>query len=112
MKEYLAKEKLGKTISVRLAPRAEAVKISSVPPYSQFAYTDIVPDDNEPDNPQMQWLALSQGGYVNYIYPPSGERVTLITRPGTEPGNFEAYRIVVYYRDQAGNEVTQEWIPD
>lgn len=77
----LAREKLGKSVTIRISPVASAAGNTSVPPYSTVEYTEIVDDIDHPDDPNYRWLHLEGGGYVNYMYPPNGLRFDLLTEP-------------------------------
>jgi hypothetical protein len=88
-----AREKLGKTVTARNAPKVTGDAVGSVQPYSEVEYTAIVGDLQYPNDPRYQWLKLADG-YVNYFYPPAGQRFELI-QP-TPPGPTRTHVIEVY----------------
>ena len=79
-----AREKLGKTVTVRNAPKVGDNAVGSVPPYTEVEYTAIVGDLQYPNDLRYQWLKLANG-YVNYFYPPAGQRFELIQPAPTGP---------------------------
>ena len=81
-----AKEKLGKTMTVRDVPGALPNSwAGEILPYTEFEFVGYVPDMLHPDDPNYSWLLLPDGNYVNYKYPPSGLRVDILQEPGVEP---------------------------
>ncbi len=74
-----AKEKLGKTVTIRAQPRASGNATGNVVlPYLTVTYVAIVDDLDHPANASYKWLQLGTNQYVNYIYPPNGVRFDLI----------------------------------
>jgi hypothetical protein len=77
-----AKEKLGKTVNIRRQPTARSETVGYVQPYNNVLFEEITPDL---DNPENKWLKLSEGRFVNYIFPPNGLRFDILTSPPPEP---------------------------
>ena len=80
---YKAKERLGKTMTIRNAPKVEGKEVGSIGPKQEFDYAAIVADLDHPSDPAYQWLDLGNGTYTNYFYPDAGQRATLLTQPST-----------------------------
>jgi len=92
----LAKEKLGKTMSVRNVPAVESgSKVGEIAPRTEFEFVEIAPDLNHPTDAAYQWLKLTDGNYVNYIYPPNGERVDILRMPDDGEADPEPARKIV-----------------
>lgn len=81
-----AKEKLGKSVSIRNAPRASAsLTGASILPYSTIEFLEVVDDLDHPASADYKWLKLAENKYANYIYPPNGLRFIILTQPSTDP---------------------------
>ncbi len=96
-----AKERLGKTVTVRRTPAAVSGNATGevILPYAIVNYEAIVADDKFPGNPDYKWLKLSEGRYVNFMYPPNGLRFDLIGNPPPPPppdGETITHRIDVH----------------
>lgn len=87
MADTFAIEKLGKTVTIRDEPRAAGAQVGAVPPYGKVAFVGIVPDTDHPGDLNYQWLDLGGGQFVNYYYPPAGQRFSILggeTGPGDQ----------------------------
>jgi hypothetical protein len=87
MANGIAKEKLGKTLTIRTSPQAISGNDTGrrIAAYAQFDFVSIHDDIDYPNNPAYQWLKLPDGMYVTSVYPPNGERVTIIQPPSIDP---------------------------
>ena len=82
----IAKEKLGKTMTIRTTPGAMPNSgIDTIPPYTEFEFVGYSDDILYPDDPNYKWLVLPDQTFTNYIYPPNGLRVDILQEPGEEP---------------------------
>jgi GH25 family lysozyme M1 (1,4-beta-N-acetylmuramidase) len=83
-----AKEKLGKTVTIRKTPRVASGNSTnkSIFPYTTISFIGVVDDLDYPGNPNYKWLDLGNGEYANYIYPPNGLRFDILTQPSPDPG--------------------------
>ncbi len=81
-----AKEKLGKTVTVRSSPRVINGNSTSevVAPRATVSFVRVVDDLDYPGDPAYKWFELGPGRFCNYIYPPNGLRFDIITQP-TDP---------------------------
>jgi len=87
-------ETLGKTVSMRSAPVATANQIGTIDPYAMIGALDIVDDMDHPGDPRYTWLQIASGIYVNYVYPPNGERFRRVDTPAAETTfPFDLYRV-------------------
>lgn len=108
----IAKEKLGKTSTVRTSPEVISGNDAGVriQPYSEIEFTEIVDGPNYPGD---RWFKLTDGNYVNYIY--NGRQYyDIIQDPGTEPppvGDGITVDVSVTV-DPATAEVTQVLVND
>ena len=81
-----AKERLGKTVTVRNAPAVRPNNdVSFIGPWQIVDYEKIVDDVDFPANPSYEWLKLDEGRYANFIYPPAGKRFDLLNDPPPPP---------------------------
>ena len=86
----IAKEKLGKTMTVRNVPGALAYSyVGEIEPYAEFDFVGYSEDIQHLGDPAYSWLELPDGNFVNHIYPPNGLRVDILQEPGTEPPPVE-----------------------
>lgn len=97
-----AKEKLGKTVTIRNSPHAVLGNGTGdvVQPFGIVDYVAIVPDQDYPGDINRQWLKLSDARFVNYIYPPNGTRFDLWTPPPVDDQTFT----VVFIDDKTGEK--------
>lgn len=102
-----AKERLGKTVTIRKEPRAVAGNSinESISPYSTIDYIAIVPDMDYLNDATKQWLDLGGGRYCNYIYPPSGLRFDLL------PENTTNEYILHVVQNPDGTMTVTKYIP-
>ena len=86
-----AQEALGKSVTVRTSPHVVAGNSSptvpNIAPHAIVTYVGIVDDLDHPSDPAYKWLDLGGGSFVNYVYPPNGQRFTLLTPPPPPPGS-------------------------
>ena len=75
-----AKEKLGKTVSIRSEPRVTTNNATGnvILPSTIVDYVAIVDDLDHPGSASYRWLQLGDKTYANYIYPPNGLRFDLL----------------------------------
>lgn len=102
----LAKEKLGKTVTIRNTPSILGANVGSVLPFTQVTYTAIVDDLGHAGDPAYKWLNLGLNRYVNYIYPPAGLRFDLIdiTPPPPPPPANDPINHVIVVHDSGAEE--------
>lgn len=102
-----AKEKLGKTVTIRGQPKSAAAQTGSVVlPYVSVDYVAIVDDLDYPGNASYRWLQLGDNQYVNYTYPPNGLRFDLV--PDEPPGPPSIHHIEVVYADGTRDKFVPE----
>lgn len=78
-----AQEALGKNVTIRREPAVRSGNdVGIVPARAIIDYVAIVPDL---DHPEYKWLKIGEGRFVNYDYPPSGLRFTLLQAPPPPP---------------------------
>ena len=82
-----AKEKLGKTMTMRTTAGAVAGSgtTSFITQRETFEFVKVVDDVQYPGDATRKWFLLPNGFYVNYIYPPNGLRADILTQPAEEP---------------------------
>jgi len=116
-----AQEKLGKTMTVRDQPGAVSGSDigERIYPDKKFDWYAIVDDVNYPNDQNYQWfvIAIDADGnptkYTNYIYPPNGERATILSEPQdpTEPPPTEGRKIadaIINYDDGSSERLIPE----
>lgn len=86
----VALEYLGKKVTIRTAPDVRSTTLTTLPPYSDIEYEEIVDDAHYPHNKNYKWFKLAYG-YCNYIYPPAGERFLLNPKYGVVLHDFEIH---------------------
>jgi len=91
-----AKEKLGKTVTMRSQPSSTGYPTGQVVlPYFTVDYTAIVDDLEHPGDASYKWLQLGDKEYVNYIYPPNGLRFDLLpVEPPPGPPSIDHVEVV------------------
>ncbi len=103
-----AREKLGKTVSIRSQPSASGAATSNVVlPYQTVTYIATVDDLDHPGDASYKWLQLGTNQYANYIYPPDGLRFDLVddTSP---PTSTSIHHIEVVYTDGTRDKFVPE----
>jgi hypothetical protein len=106
-----AKEKLGKTVTIRSQPRAAAAPTGNVVlPYTTVDYVAIVDDLDHPGSASYKWLQFGDSKFVNYIYPPNGLRFDLLpeTSPPPPPVPASIHHIEVVYTDGTRDKFVPE----
>ena len=107
-----AKEKLGKTITIRSQPRVSTTNSTGnvVQPYATVDYVAIVDDLDFPGNASYRWLQLGDKQYANYIYPPNGLRFDLLpdAPPPPPPVSPSIHHIEVVYTDGTRDKFVPE----
>jgi len=107
-----AKEKLGKTITIRRQPRVTADNATGnvVLPNTIVDYTAIVDDLDHPGSASYRWLQLADNQYANYIYPPNGLRFDLLpdAPPAPPPAPPAIHHIEVVYSDGTRDKFVPE----
>ena len=92
-----AKEKLGKTVTIRGQPQGMGYPTGNVVlPYFTVDYVAIVDDLEHPGDSSYRWLQLADNQYVNYIYPPNGLRFDLLPDAPPPPPTSINHIEVVY----------------
>jgi hypothetical protein len=103
-----AKEKLGKTVTIRGQPMATGYPTGNVVlPYFTVDYTAIVDDTEHPGDQSYKWLKLADDQFVNYVYPPNGLRFDLLTDPPPS-GPPTIHHIEVVYTDGTRDKFVPE----
>ena len=103
-----AKEKLGKTVTIRMQPSSTAAPTGEVVlPYFTVEYTAIVDDLEHPGAAEYRWLQLGDAKFVNYVYPPNGLRFDVLpVEP--PPGPLSIDHIEVVYTDGTRDKFVPE----
>ena len=109
-----AKEKLGKTVTIRAQPRLGGNATGNVVlPYLTVTYVAIVDDLDHPGDAAYKWLQLGTNQFANYIYPPNGLRFDLIgdsppPPPPPPPTTTSIHHIEVVYTDGTRDKFVPE----
>ena len=107
-----AKEKLGKTVTIRTQPRVTADNVTGnvVLPNAIVNYVAIADDLDHPGSASYRWLQLADKQYANYIYPPNGLRFDLLpdAPPAPPPAPPAIHHIEVVFTDGTRDKFVPE----
>jgi GH25 family lysozyme M1 (1,4-beta-N-acetylmuramidase) len=81
-----AKEKLGKVPTVRSSPHAISGNgVRTLPAGALIEFMRIVDDLDHPGDANYKWFEIGSNEFTPYVYPPNGERFTILSMPSDTP---------------------------